>query len=256
MKKYCLVRFDDLCPTMDFEQFERAVGLMRRYGIKPLLGVIPDNKDPDQMIDKPDEDFWERIKALEGEGWTIAMHGCTHLYDQESPKTALCGRKHSEFAGNDYENQCEKIKKGKRILLSHGISTDVFFAPAHTYDKTTLKALRDNGFKYMNDGLSAKPYVEEGIKHIPCRSFGVPKNKNEGILVAVNHPSEWTRSDKAYCYDLLEEFCEKNAGFFVTFDELKQIKSGNLFFQKISERIFRIKTAVKNFLRGIIKRKG
>ena len=40
--KYFFVRFDDICPTMDWEQFGRAAELMDKYDIKPLIGVIPE----------------------------------------------------------------------------------------------------------------------------------------------------------------------------------------------------------------------
>lgn len=254
MKKYCLVRFDDLCPTMDKEQFNRAFALVKSHGIKPLLGVIPDNRDSDQNICEPDGTFWDTVKKMQSEGCTIAMHGHLHLYDRNRPKTILCGRKRSEFAGNAYEIQFEKIKKGKEILSSHGIETDVFFAPAHTYDGNTLKALYDNGFRYISDGFSVRPYRQNGIICVPCRSFGVPRRAKKGITVAVNHPSEWSRRDKAKDYDALKEFCERNEGYFVSFEDLKKIKCGNFFLQKAAEKLFRLVAAVKKPLRKIIKR--
>ena len=50
----------------------------------------------------------------------------------------------------------EKIKKGKEILESHNVYTDVFFAPSHSYDDNTLRALSKCGFKYISDGYSKK----------------------------------------------------------------------------------------------------
>ena len=255
MKKYCLVRFDDLCPTMDEKQFDRAFALMEKYGIKPLLGVIPDNRDPDQIKNEPDPDFWAKIKEFQKRGWAIAMHGYTHVYDRIAPKTLLRGRARSEFAGNDYESQSEKIRKGKQILLTHGVETDIFFVPAHTFDKITLRALYDNGFRYISDGLSKKPYMREGIKCVPCRSFGVPKDKKSGILVAVNHPSEWERVDKACDYDRLTRFCENNKNDFVSFDELKNMACGNFFIQNVSEKLYRIETVIKEKIKKIVGRK-
>ena len=160
LKKYCSVRFDDLCPTMNKKQFEKAFELMEINNIKPLLGVVPNNQDIDLMIDEPNDNFWDYIKMKQNQGCEIAMHGYSHVYNQERPMTMICGKKHSEFAGNTYDDQFKKIKLGKEILNSHGIYTDIFFAPAHTYDKNTLKALKANGFKYMCDGLSNKPFKQ------------------------------------------------------------------------------------------------
>ena len=51
MKKTCiLIRFDDICPTMNWEQWAKACALLDAYGKKPLIGVIPDCKDPDLQI--------------------------------------------------------------------------------------------------------------------------------------------------------------------------------------------------------------
>lgn len=78
-----LVRFDDICPTMDFAQFKRATDLLDKYEVKPLIGVIPDCKDPDLDIEKPHEDFWEFVKGLQAKGYTIAMHGYQHVFNSD-----------------------------------------------------------------------------------------------------------------------------------------------------------------------------
>lgn len=80
MSMQILVRFDDICPTMNFEQFGRAMEVMDKYNIKPLIGVIPDCCDPELMIDTPKEDYWDFLKHLQSKGYTIAMHGYRHAY--------------------------------------------------------------------------------------------------------------------------------------------------------------------------------
>lgn len=57
MTRKILVRFDDICPTMDFANFNEAVNLMDKYGIKPLIGVIPECKDKDLEIEPAHADF-------------------------------------------------------------------------------------------------------------------------------------------------------------------------------------------------------
>ena len=54
MKKLkILLRFDDICPTMNWEQWDRAKQLMNEKGVTALLGVIPDCQDPDLNIEWP-----------------------------------------------------------------------------------------------------------------------------------------------------------------------------------------------------------
>ena len=56
---------------MDRESFERIVELMDRYSIKPLLGIIPDNKDPMVAKEAADPQFWEKMLLLEKRGYKI-----------------------------------------------------------------------------------------------------------------------------------------------------------------------------------------
>lgn len=252
--KYFFVRFDDVCPTMDLKQFKKAKELMDKYDIKPLIGVIPDNKDPEQMIDSEMQNFWGFIKNLQIDGWSIAMHGYNHVYNQDKPKTIICGRKHSEFAGNSYEIQYEMIRKGKAVLESHGIFTDMFFAPAHTYDRNTLKALAANGFRYNIDGLSEKPYWQYGIINIPCSFSGTFRKGWNQINVAVYHPSEWTRPDKSRGYDDLRLFCENSKGVVSDFSIVKGLPVGNFTMQKISEKLYCLNLKLRQIARKIFKR--
>ena len=39
------VRLDDITPDMDWERFLAVKKLLDRYGIKPLIGVIPDDEN-------------------------------------------------------------------------------------------------------------------------------------------------------------------------------------------------------------------
>ena len=252
--KYCYIRFDDVCPTMDLELFLKAVSLMRKYNIKPLVGIIPDNKDNDQIIEKPFDGFWDLLRELSRDGWVFALHGYNHVYNQENPRTLLCGRKHSEFAGNSFGEQSEMIRKGKRILIQNGIVTDIFFAPAHTYDKTTLDALRENGFRINCDGSSPFSYYQRGILCIPCKNGGVPKKISHGINSVVCHTSEWNRPQKEIEYQKLVHFCEQHNDKIVSFDKIKQLKPHLFIFQKLLEKTYLIKNKVKSFAKQIIKR--
>ena len=78
MARY-LVRLDDACPTADWERWDRFEALLDQLGIRPIVAVIPENRD--ETFDGPTcEDFWGRVKTWEDKGWTLAMHGLHHLY--------------------------------------------------------------------------------------------------------------------------------------------------------------------------------
>ena len=151
------IRLDDITPGMDWKKFLEFKELLDRYGIKPLIGVVPDNQDPMLSTGESREDFWEYVKELKEQGWVIAMHGCTHIYNSKSGGMFPLND-FAEFAGNSLEVQREKIRRGKSLLEEKGIVTDFFMAPAHTYDENTLLALKENGFTKITDGFGKKSY--------------------------------------------------------------------------------------------------
>lgn len=166
-----LFRMDDICPTMDREWFDRYLDLFRAHGVRPLLGVVPDNRDPDLALQPPDPGFWARLRALRDEGAVdLAQHGYQHLLTDGRPGLlgpSLGFGAWSEFATLPYEEQHARIKAGKALLEAEGVGTDVWMAPAHTYDTQTLRALVDLGFKVVTDGVGLFPVSEHGLLFVP-----------------------------------------------------------------------------------------
>ena len=232
-----LIRFDDICPTMNYEQFLIAVNEMDKRQIKPLIGVVPNCLDPDLKIDIPHADFWTFIKELQGKGYIVAMHGYQHVFDNHC-RGSVVTRYDSEFAGHSIDVQIEKIRRGKEILESHGIHTDIFFAPGHSYDTNTLKALATCGFKYMSDGKSFKPYEKHGIKCIPCRSGGVPKMRYGTYHTAVFHAHEWAWENKKYCYEEFIKLLDNKSLEFVDFYTFSHQNYGIKCIQEFDEKIY------------------
>lgn len=229
-----LIRFDDICPTMDYKQFNRAIEVVKRYNLTALLGVIPWCNDPELQIENVHDDFWDFMLELQNQGYKLAMHGYTHVYDSNHRGLVNVGYK-SEFAGHTYKEQYKRIKEGKAELEKHGIITDVFFAPSHSYDNNTLRALKACGFKFISDGLSNQPIVRYGIQCIPCKSTGVPKIKNKGYFTAVFHPHEWVRPDKADGYNQLVELCDKYHSDIVSFNEYNDRIATNSIMRRANE---------------------
>lgn len=162
------VRLDDITPDMDWERFYAFKALLDRYQVKPLIGVVPDNRDENLKGSKngAPADFWVYVKELQKDGWVIAMHGHRHIYSTKKGGVFPLND-FSEFAGLPFEVQKEKLSDGREMLATKGIETDIFMAPAHSYDKNTLKALRDTGFKSLTDGFGNKPYRWDGLTFYP-----------------------------------------------------------------------------------------
>ena len=92
------VRMDDITPDMDWDSFSFFCGLFRETGIAPLLGIVPDNRDPKLHCESAREDFYEVMRALADEGYVFAVHGLHHLYTTKRGGLFPLNR-NSEFAG-------------------------------------------------------------------------------------------------------------------------------------------------------------
>lgn len=191
------VRMDDISPGMDWEKFNRFYGLLENKGIRPLLGVVPANRDADLCIqDAVSEDaFWEKVKALQEEGCIIALHGYDHVYT--TLKGGMFPLNHfAEFAGVSYEEQKRKLEQGTKILEDHYIFTDIFMAPAHAYDRNTLRALKECGIDRVTDGFGLKPYRYDSMTFYPVafrQSLSLKRKK--GSTTFVVHSNTMTEQD-------------------------------------------------------------
>ncbi|MGC8785102.1 MAG: DUF2334 domain-containing protein [Armatimonadota bacterium] len=151
-----LVRFDDICPTMNWSIWQQVEQVLCAYRVRPILAVVPDNRDPKLQIEPLRPDFWEWLREKYNQGWTIGIHGYQHLYETED--AGLLGvNARSEFAGLPLERQHEKIAKALAVFHQQGIRPQVFVAPAHSFDRNTLVALQNNGIGVISDGFFLKP---------------------------------------------------------------------------------------------------
>ena len=216
-----LIRFDDVAPNMNWEMMDKCEELLNRFNLKPVMGVIPNNQD-DELLKYPKrENFWEIVKKWELNDWSIAMHGYNHLYDKETNKKDFFnyGGK-SEFFGHSYEDQLSKIKKGLEIFEKNNIQIDTFFAPNHTYDRNTFKALKNSGILKIIDGYGLMPYSFNGIRFVPqlfYKLYLLPF----GIQSTQIHINYWSDKD----YTNFKKFIEKHH---------KKVISADFAFSKIS----------------------
>lgn len=189
------VRMDDITPDMDWKSFEAFTGMFARYGITPLLGIVPSNEDPKLKIQNPEPGFAEKMKELQKRGYVLAMHGCHHLYSTKKGGLFPLNPQ-SEFAGVPEEKQRRLLEEGKDILEKQGIYTDIFMAPGHTLDRTTVKILRELGFSYVTDGFGRRPYRRDGMTWLPISFLRrLCFSDREGITTLVIHANRSTERE-------------------------------------------------------------
>lgn len=197
-RKY-IVRLDDACPVMCHERWHRMEALLDRYGVKPIVGVIPDSQDP-EFTWPEDPDFWSRVQRWQEKGWTIAQHGLHHLYQPDVTHRYFqkSHNIHSEWAGRPYDEQLAMMKEGNKILREHGLSPVCFFAPAHTYDRNTVEAVKNTeGMRFIVDGYALRPFRKAGMNFLPSICDGpFVRMLLPGVYTFVTHPNEM--SDTAF----------------------------------------------------------
>lgn len=212
MGKIFLMRLDDASEKMDIALWARMEAMLDKYGIKPLVGVIPHCEDP--MMNKYPEDalFWEKVSSWQKKGWTIALHGYNHVCNTKDGGINPVNRR-SEFAGNSYEVQLDKIQKGLEIFRSHGIEPLVFFAPSHTFDNTTLDVLKEvSKIRIISDTWAWNSYVMNGFTFVPQQS-GQVRNVPFALSTFCYHPN--TMKDQAF--NKLDNFLSKYHNRFCQF---------------------------------------
>src|SRR2546429_7960195 len=100
---------------MNWAMWNNVESILHRHGVKPILAVVPDNRDPKLAVDAPRADFWERVRDWQAQGWTIAVHGYQHAYVTRDAGILRLNR-YSEFAGLPYDDQKRKIESALSIL--------------------------------------------------------------------------------------------------------------------------------------------
>ncbi len=216
------LRLDDITPDMDHSKFLRMMNILENANIWPLLGVVPENRDENLAKDPVDEGFWEEMRAYRKKGASIAMHGLHHVYDTEYPGLFPLNS-FSEFAGHSFEEQLEKIRRGKEILKEHDLETDIFMAPGHSFDKNTLKALKQEGFYYITDGFGAGPFFREHMVFLPI-SFRKKTSLDPGtpgVTTLVYHTNEMGLQE----FNSLAQLLQNKRKQFFSYGELLQMKA-------------------------------
>lgn len=241
-----LVRFDDICPGMNWGVWRQVESALERNGVRPLLGVVPDNQDPELDLAPPEPQFWDCVREWQARGYAIGLHGYQHKYVTRA--SGLVGRnRYSEFAGLAFEEQLEKLERGMAIFAREGVRADAWIAPAHSFDKATVAALRQVGIRWISDGYALQPYLSDGMMWAP-QQLGGFREFPFGFWTVCLHVNNWSAADVAAFERDLERFQERIVSL-----EAIQARFGTRTAgvgDRVFDRGFRAIRAVRAMLRG------
>jgi hypothetical protein len=174
---------------MDRRRWQRIESVLDSHGVRPIVAVTPDNRDPKLSIDAPDPGFWERVRSWAGKGWTVGMHGHTHVMHALQHPPLLPFYRRSEFAGLPLEEQAAKIGASWKLFVANGIEPQLWVAPAHSFDLLTLEALRrETPIRVVSDGIAWDTYQEHAVSWIPQQLWSLAERPS-GLWTVCLHPN-------------------------------------------------------------------
>lgn len=187
-----LVRFDDICPAMNWSVWERVERILVRQQVKPIVAVVPDNRDPALNRGEPRADFWDRVRHWRDIGWTIAWHGYQHIYTTRD--AGIIGIKdRSEFAGEPQAEQHRRLSAAQAIFRAHGIEPSVWVAPGHSFDWTTVRILQELSVRYISDGYFKDPRLWRGSVFVPQQIWRF-RRRPAGTWTVCYHTNSWSNA--------------------------------------------------------------
>lgn len=203
-----LIRFDDICPTMNWGVWDRIETLLDLHGIKPIVAVVPDNQDAKLHAQQPNDAFWSRVRRWQDKGWTIGLHGHRHVYDTQD--AGIVGlNAYSEFAGHARERQVRKLEAALDIMGRENVRPKLWAAPAHSFDAVTLDILKEHGLCVVSDGMYLRPVKDRtGIVWIPQQTWRF-RSMPFGTWTVCCHHSLWGAGDIERFEDDLRRYREK-----------------------------------------------
>ncbi len=187
-----LLRFDDICPTMNWQVWDEIELILSSKDIKPIIAVVPDNRDPKLIVAPAKACFWEWVRARQLQGWSIALHGYQHQYVNRNAGIMRLTPQ-SEFAGLPRAEQKEKLERGIEIFRREGVRIDAWVAPSHSFDWTTVELLAELGINVISDGLWPWPHTDDrGITWVPQQMWSRFKRRPTGLWTACYHHNGWS----------------------------------------------------------------
>jgi predicted deacetylase len=189
-----LIRLDDACDTMDRRKWRLIEEVFDRHAIRPIVAVVPDNQDPALVFDSQDDGFWKKVRAWQAKGWSVAMHGHTHVMQATRSPLLVPFYQRSEFAGLEFGAQKAKIGAAWRHFLAEGVKPEIWVGPAHSFDLLTLRALREEtSINVVSDGIALDTYFEHEFYWIPQQLWRMAR-RSTGLWTVCLHPNDMTES--------------------------------------------------------------
>lgn len=241
-----LVRLDDACPTMARPAWDALEAAFDRLGIRPLVAVIPDCRDPSMALMPVEPDFWSRVRRWQAKGWGIALHGLHHSYHPDPPGAGslVPFKREGEFVGLPLVRQREIIARAWAVFAAEGVTPTLFIAPSHSFDKVTLEALRlETPVRIISDGLSWRMFRRFGFDWIPQQLWHF-RALRFGLWTVCLHPNMMDARELDRTLAALERF-GPHVSHAAALPPPRSFGPGDMLFQSAYGVLMMLKRAIK-----------
>jgi predicted deacetylase len=161
-------RYDDYSYWSSKETELKIIDVFRKNDAAITFGVIPfvcannvHDPSPQKLVSLTSKQG-AILKTGFKEGiLDIALHGYSHQ--------TIDAASYTEFSGLDYNNQMERLAKGKQFL-EHIIDAPItiFVPPWNRYDLNTLRALEKLGFSTLSAGMEGAATENSKLNFLPA----------------------------------------------------------------------------------------
>ena len=235
-----MIRLDDASEHMHVDNWNRMEQLLDRNSVKPLVGIIPNNRDSMFLQFPRALDFWKNACNWQFKGWRIALHGYEHIYSTNCSGINPV-HNHSEFAGHTLDVQRQKIRDGLNILTEKGLNPTVFFAPSHTFDENTLEALRlESNIRIISDTAANDIYCRNGFTFIPQQTGRVRKLPFRLTTICL-HPNFMTDAE----FSEVDTFISENQTKFIDPNSIAETTRRKDILDLFIEKMYFLKRSIR-----------
>jgi len=208
-----LIRMDDACEVMDAQKWGLVERVLDEHAVKPIVAVVPDNRDPELAFDRKDPAFWDKVRGWQAKGWTIGMHGHTHVMHPTRAKLLVPFYARTEFAGLPLEEQAVKIRASWQLFNEQGVRPRVWVGPAHSFDALTLEAVRaETPIRVVSDGIAWNAYYEYDFHWVPQQMWALAERRS-GLWTVCLHPNTMTEASIRSFANALQRFRGRMSSF-------------------------------------------
>ncbi len=157
------VSIHDVSPAWT-DEVEAAIALCAAAGVRPALLVVPNFHGRAPLLD--DARFCGRLRALQGAGHEIYLHGFFHQsrerYEEGGPASArlawlfaqrVASGGEAEMSDVSADEGRRRVEEGERVLRAADLRVDGFIAPAWSMPPWLLPLLGERGCRFTEDHL-------------------------------------------------------------------------------------------------------